>query len=113
MINYNNLQLIIQDDFGSMMVNIWLVDQKGSELINITWDGEHLISTIVPEGIEPVKPFLKVPLPFKQVFIKSFVDYASNNGIKPKEASFTEGKLEATEKHLEDMREIVKKLVIK
>lgn len=37
----------------------------------------------------------------------ALVDAIHNNGYKPREGKYTEGKLEATEKHLDDMRKIV------
>lgn len=41
--------------------------------------------------------------------LQQLVSEVAKQGIKPKEASFTEGKLEATEKHLQDMRTLVLK----
>jgi hypothetical protein len=39
--------------------------------------------------------------------LEALVTEASQLGIRPKEASFTEGKLQATQAHLEDMRSLV------
>ncbi len=51
----------------------------------------------------PIEPSFKL----SREMLEEFADELSNMKFKPKEASYTQGKLESTEKHLEDMRNIV------
>ncbi len=57
---------------------------------------------ILKEGVERV-PTMKMTQSMMQSLFEALHDY----GLKPVEQSFLEGKLGATEKHLEDMRKIV------
>lgn len=50
----------------------------------------------------PLEPFMHL----EQDMLQGLADALNENGIKPQQG-FIEGKLEATEKHLEDMRRLV------
>ena len=56
-----------------------------------------------PEVEATMKPTLELMPDMAQAILVAL----SESGVKLPEASFTEGKLEATEKHLEDMRNLV------
>lgn len=66
-----------------------------------------------PDGI--MVSYMKNSLPEKDPYfamldddqLRALQSAISDHGVKPPEASYTQGKLEATEKHLEDMRSIV------
>lgn len=58
---------------------------------------------ITPER-QTAEPTLYLP---EQGMLKELVAAISNLGIRPDHQSFTEGKYEASQKHLEDMRRLV------
>lgn len=63
----------------------------------VVWDEFERFKVVERE------PFLRLP----PGILDAIVDAALKEGIKPKESSFTEGKLEATEKHLKDLQKLV------
>jgi hypothetical protein len=94
------------------MTNNWLVKiiDKGYKItrdiyiFRRTFDGktELLNGEVIEYGINPDKPTLELDPDQLQEFANALNDI----GINPKK-EFIEGKLEATEKHLEDMRKLV------
>lgn len=57
-----------------------------------------------PEGAAiPQEPFMHL----EQDMLQSLADALNDNGIKPQQG-FIEGKLQATENHLQDMRTLLK-----
>jgi hypothetical protein len=112
--NFNNLEIFINRNYHRNTVEVWLSDKGMDEERNISYDGENLISTVVKFDEFPSQelvPFLKLPANFAELLFKSISDYNSQNGIKTPNQNLLEGKLTATEKHLEDMREFSKKLL--
>jgi hypothetical protein len=69
-----------------------------------TCDGktEMVDGTIVIRGDKPIKPSLEL----NKEQLQEFADSLNGMGISPRK-EFIQGKLEATEKHLEDMRKLV------
>ena len=61
----------------------------------------------IDEGALDVKPTLIIPSYLGSDFLKTLLSAIENQGIKPESTSKTEGLLEATKYHLEDMRNIV------
>lgn len=68
-------------------------------------DAIHIVRDV--GAIWDVKPFMKLPEDQTRELIQGFLDVARDEGMKPHNESHTEGKLEATSKHLEDMRTLV------
>lgn len=64
-------------------------------------DGGDTITTYAPTV--PVKPTLYLP---DDSMLQLFVDAAAKRGMKH-QGGYTDGELEATKKHLEDMRTLV------
>lgn len=62
-------------------------------------------------GADQVKPAFVARRDEAFGIAKAFVSFANSQGIKNGEETFVKGKLEATEKHLEDMRNLVFKKV--
>ena len=50
---------------------------------------------------------IRMPVQECREIISAFVKYAQDQGFKSSDESFSKGKLEATEKHLDDMRTLV------
>ena len=116
--NYQNLRLIVNHDYRTMNVIIYGQIIEGTRLFIIGYDGERLIEQeVTPENelaqITTFKPLLEVNEFKFNAFLKAFVDYASNVKMVTENENLLQGKLQATEKHLEDMRELVKELIIK
>lgn len=69
-----------------------------TELFNHLFEG-----TILPKYGAYVEPTFRIPENVLPVLMEAL----SKNGVKLPEKAFIEGKLEATERHLEDMRTLV------
>jgi hypothetical protein len=61
----------------------------------------------------PIKPLLEMPLYLGEDFLKAVANYLSSEGIKTENENLLKGKLDATEKHLEDLRRNFDKLLNK
>ena len=61
----------------------------------------------IDEGALDVEPTLTIPSYLGSDFLKTLLNAIENQGIKSESTSKTEGLLEATKYHLEDMRKIV------
>lgn len=66
-------------------------------------DAEMINGTVIKAEQDKPKPSLELTPEQLQAFANALND----NGFKPQEG-FTEGKLEATERHLQDMRKLLK-----
>ncbi len=104
----------IFDDYEKMMCKIYLIEFRGIHQFLIGYNGEHLVSQEIGET-EPLSPkyipLLQFPLQMKSMMLYHFANAAKDNNVRRKDDSVTEGKLIATEKHLEDMRSITAKLL--
>lgn len=101
------MEFIFQEDFKSMSVRIYLKTKQGDRTCIIGQkDGLLIEQTLDPMNFtaEPFIPLLEMNRDFAREFIKSVCDYASNKGIKTENENLLQGKLSATEKHLEDLR---------
>lgn len=113
-INFNNLDIFIENNRYKRSIEIWVIEKGIQKDINIHFNGNELITTdlehcnVAPEG---VKPFLSLPNKLAEDIFKAVTEYNSINGIKTKDQTLIEGKLIATENHLEDMRNISNKLI--
>lgn len=74
-------------------VIIWYYDEK-----NKCWK-----ETVVKPG-DPISPSMIVPEDFLELFLEAIIA----KGVKPKEASFIEWKLQATQEHLSDLQKLLK-----
>ena len=109
-----NSKLHIIDDYPTMTCKIYLIELKGMQEFLIGYDGEHLISQAIGECEAISKnyiPLLQIPLMMKPTLLYHFANAAKENNIRREDDSVTEGKLIATNKHLEDMRQITSKLL--
>lgn len=114
--NYQNLKLIVNHDYASFNVSIYGQVIEGTRLFIIgAEDGRLIEQEITAENelapMKEFKPLLSMSEFIFNSFLKATVEYANNIPIKTRDESLIEGKLLATEKHLEDMREFSKKLL--
>lgn len=54
-----------------------------------------------------IKPLVVCPIDLAMDIAKGFIEYGNSQGFKNGSETFAKGKLEATEKHLADMRKLV------
>jgi hypothetical protein len=66
--------------------------------------GEDVMEEKVFEQYAAIPATLTIPQEILPLLMKALAE----NGVKPPEASFVSGKLEATEAHLKDMRALLK-----
>lgn len=106
----------IHDNYNNGNLEIWIFEFGAGIQYNITQDENgRLVRTEMPEIInhkeENFQPFLSLPRRLGAAILKDLYEWHERNGTKTVNQNFTEGKLQATEKHLEDMQKIVAKLI--
>ncbi len=108
MLHQNNLEVNIETRLDSRTINIWVCENGVGERHYISYDGEFLVKTTVKDHEFPedgkVKPFLHLPVVFADRLFKAINEHNSKEGIKTRDQSLIEGKLQATELHLGDSR---------
>jgi len=109
----NNPKVFIQPDFASRFTNIWIIEDKLTGFTNYRIDENGSITVEeIPNSKElNTTPFLKLPIHMTELLFTAVVEYMNKSGVKTKDENLIEGKLLATEKHLEDMREMSKKML--
>ncbi len=97
-------QISIKEDFSwDVSVYIFRHVIEGTEMLKVGKNGSLEYGAIIPHGgSKDVKPTFQLP----PETLQSLFDALQKRGMKPSDQSFVEGKLQATEKHLEDMRKI-------
>jgi len=111
------MEVFITEDYSRNEIAIWVMEDTPSGRKNFTIvDGALTAEEFDPGKVReyiPIKPFISLPLSGKigPAVIKKLTEYAINSGYKPKDEHLIEGKLIATEKHLEDMRLITSRLL--
>jgi hypothetical protein len=96
---YNNWKIRIIDNPIKINRDIYIFRRQGNKYQILTQEG--LIEKNEGDSIDE-KPIMELT----PEQLQAFSDELSNVGYKPQKG-FMEGKLEATEKHLEDMRKLV------
>lgn len=110
-----DLKFYIEDLMIIDKVKIWAVEEQADCNIIYGHDGDGLlvkqkVDPCVAKG-EELKPLLDLPRPLFKDLVKFLINNRNKLDIVPEEESFTKGKLEATENHLNDLSVIVKKLL--
>lgn len=109
------MRIFIEKPFmhGCVSAKIYVIDDQGKDRYAVNLDEKgNLIQTLIPEAIScTVKPFLELPGNFYQLFIKAIMDHGNEIGLKSINENVLQGKLSATELHLDDMRAISKDLI--
>jgi hypothetical protein len=94
-------EVIIREDGPTFYKNIWIV-QKTYDGILVLGAGNE--TTKYTAGTSDIPPTFKLT----PEMLDAFVNALFTNGIRPTKESKTEGKLEATERHLQDLRKLLK-----
>ncbi len=97
---FENWQVKIVDKGYTLLKDIFIffVDRQGR--VHLMQGEDKII--ILDEGVAAPEPTLKLT----NEALQAFATALNEQGINPKK-EFLDGKLEATEKHLEDMRSLV------
>lgn len=100
----NNLRIEIVKDPVSRNTNIYIISKYGPKdvLIIPNRTRSYQEEEMNYDGVQQ-EPSFRLSNDVVEVLFQKL----SEQGFKPKESSFIEGKLQATESHLEDMRKLV------
>ena len=106
------MELIIHEDYNTGQCFFYIREKRGSYVHMTGFDGTHLIDTQLSNDGKEVKiqPLLIVPLHMKDTLLKAFMNEGVRKNIVLDNENHLKGKLEATELHLSDMREMTKKM---
>lgn len=110
------MELLVERDYRRSSVSFFLRSRSGTSTIFLGQkDGKILEQKISHNSVaeEEILPLLELPIDLADTFIKEVSKYASDNGIRTENENLLKGKLEATEKHLSDFRELLPKLLNK
>lgn len=111
------MKIYIRERPNSVLNEIFIIDrpndfQKGDvwRFLNFKESGDCVITDrIFDRGQEiEMKPTMILDERATRELLQSFLELASEKGIEHDGESRAKGKLEATEKHLEDMRKLLK-----
>ena len=109
----NETKIYIDKLRNTNSIQIWVIRHEcnGDVFINIK-EGELLETQVAPGELKgDLKPFLELPWRFGHELLLAISNFNSQNGLITENENLLKGKLEATELHLVDMREITKKLI--
>lgn len=110
------MELIINRDFSRHQIDFYLFSSQGADDVFYHFDGKNLVEQRLPRSkaieMTEIKPFISTPFHFDRDLIQAFMNVAQENNIQFENENITKGKLVATEKHLEDMREFSKLLLM-
>lgn len=98
--------LIVHEDFLKNTTSFYLRRYEGSTRVIIGQKDNQLLEQRNDSvcSIEPIYPLLEMPSELANIFLKAVGDYNSGKGNVTENENKLKGKLEATEKHLEDLR---------
>ena len=101
---------------GTGVAKIWLIEDQGLDRYSYSFDfnTKMLQQKLLDKNtLDEPEPFIELPYGFFDEFLNAIVRYASENNIKTESETALQGKLTATEKHLEDLRVHFTKLLDK
>lgn len=113
------MEISIQRDYANNKAYIYLLGGSRNSMIRegFSYNSEDQSVSVTclneAEVLQSIKPFLVLPIRMADELIKAFTDLGSEMNIKTENENLLKGKLEATQLHLEDMRELTKHLIIK
>ena len=100
----------IQKPLDSTSVKIFAIRETPTDRAQITLDrGSFLLymTALDPNIANTIQPLLELPTGFFDEFVLAIVDYANENHIKTEDQTLLQGKYEAAQLHLSDMRKLV------
>ncbi len=105
-------EIFIEEDYPLNQLKIWLIENTYTGKLSIHFNGEYLVKiTLNPNKANEAKPLVIIPREAESFILKELVDYQIKRGTKTSDENLLLGKLEATEKHLTDIRDIAFKLL--
>ena len=105
-------EIFIEEDYPFNQLKIWLIENTYSGKLSLHFNGEYIVKIpLDPHKTNDAKPLLVFPREAESFILKELVDYQIKRGIKTSDENLLLGKLEATEKHLTDIRDIAFKLL--
>lgn len=111
------MEISIQRDYANNKAFIYLLGGSRNNAIREGYsynsESQTVTGIVLEEFAANIKPFLVLPLKMADELVKAFTDLGSEMNIKTESENLLKGKLEATQLHLEDMRELTKHLIIK
>ena len=109
------MEIKIYTDYGTGHINIYgFVDQGGIRKI-VGFNGKEFVYQHLDPGAytdDKLIPLLRFPAWGGENILKSLLDALSGLNIKTENGNLLQGKLQATERHLEDMREFAKTMLL-
>ena len=107
------MKLIIQDVYEEYATKIYIKENRGDETVIIGYDGKYLVEQVIPanKASKDIKPLIVIPMQMKDNLIKAFISEGAKNNLRTENENLLKGKLEATERHLEDMRKAFNELL--
>ena len=108
------IEIHIEEDYTMYTKTVWVMERVGNDIIyyNIDKKGNIVETRHTPNDMpvmndDKFKPFMIMPRQFGEAFLLEFTKVLSGMGLRTDNQHEIEGKLKATEKHLEDMQKIV------
>jgi len=110
---YKYINVFVQQRFDTRGIEVWIHQERSDGIYNLHFNGENIDyqKTKTGEITEGLKPLIVLPHIVGFSVLKELAIQAKNIGVKPENESRIEGKFEATEKHLSDMRVIISHLM--
>lgn len=106
----------VKNNYYNGCLEVWVFEYEPNKQYNLTIaeDGS-IVRTEMPELMDlreqKFKPYLTFPRRLGLLVLKSLYEWQERNGEKTVNQNFTEGKLQATEKHLEHSLKIIDKIL--
>ncbi|MBN1651731.1 MAG: hypothetical protein JW857_10405 [Bacteroidales bacterium] len=101
------MELIVEKDYTRQATRFWLKEKRGDQVDIIGQINGQLTATRL-NGFElvaaAINPLLEMPMPFAADFLAAVAKYLDQEGIHPESQKLLEGKLMASERHLNDLR---------
>lgn len=111
------MEIRVIDNYMDYTCEIYLVEQDNirRQTFYAYNDGQILGTQREANCASPeeIKPFLKIPQDLWKQFERAVINNANKLDIKTDNEFKIEGELKATKLHLQDMREIIKTIILK
>jgi hypothetical protein len=114
-VKIKDMEIHIEEDMSHGFIKIYGVKRHGERVVVIGYDGEKLLEQVAP--LEPTvwefKPLLTVPWFYWKSMSEGLAQQLSKRGLATENENLLKGKLEATQAHLTDMRDMSKQMLTK
>lgn len=111
------MEIIVEKNWQNRTVKVYAREIQGSKEVFFGQKDDFIIQQSFevnsPNFETPIIPLLQMPESLFRDFQKSFLEYLNNQNIKSENENLLQGKLSATEKHLEDLRNYFPKVLDK